>query len=89
LASDSPDLTEYIPRCIEILTCFRQGDYEMGQDIIREYSIFECRNLLATMAAIAAGLLSAAYSDTDLTEDEWMPHFGSGLVGMFLNDDEQ
>ncbi len=81
------DLAEYIPRAVEILTCFRQGEFEMGRDIIEMYSFGECRNLLATMTAIAAGLLQAAYSDTDLSEDDWMPHFGSGLARVFLEDD--
>ncbi len=86
-SSDLPDdLAAYIPRALEILTLYRQGDHAAGRRIICEYTHRETGLLLSTMAALAAGLLQVAYSATELPEDDWMPHFSVGLTGMFLDD---
>ena len=81
------NLSQYVPRAIEILTLFYQGEESLGWVIIREYSEDELQMLLACMATIAGGLLNVAYSCTEMPKEEWMPHFGSGLVGWFLPDD--
>ncbi len=81
------DLKAYIPRAMEILSLFNFHEHQTGHEVIAEYTEDELRRLLATMATIAAGLLNAAYSCTELDEEDWMPHFSAGLTGWFLEDD--
>lgn len=77
------DFAVYVPRALEIMSLFRYGEHATGRALVKEYSQHEAQMLLATMACIAAGLLEMAYTDTDVSEEDWMPHFSAGLTGWF------
>lgn len=77
------DFSAYVPRALEIMSLFRYGEYATGREVIKEYSQHEAQMLLATLASISAGLLEMAYRDTEMPEEDWMPHFSAGLTGWF------
>jgi hypothetical protein len=81
------ELRVFIPRAMEILSLFNFGEHEAGHDVIAEYSMKDLRRIAAVLATMAAGLLNAAYSCTELPEEDWMPHFSAGLTGWFMSDE--